>query len=224
MTRLWKTPEQMFEIARRELFTAVVGDAMDKMGFRRQFLPPQIRALSPNMVVIGPTMTVLESDVGGEQGDAPPFGRLFDAIDDLKPNEVYICTGSSPTYALWGGLLSTRAMTLKAAGAIVDGYLRDSKEILNLNFPAFCYGTYAQDQGGRGEVLDFRTPIHIGQVRIESGDIVFGDVDGVCVVPVRAADEVFTRAIEKARGEKHVRNALQSGMSAKQAFQTFGIM
>ena len=224
MTRLWETPEQLFDIARRELFTAVVGDAMDKMGLRRQFLPPEIRALSPEMVVIGPAMTVVESDVHGEQENARPFGRLFQALDDLKPNEVYICTGSSPAYALWGGLLSTRAIALKAAGAVVDGYLRDSKEILNLRFPAFSYGTYSQDQGGRGEVVDFRVPVQIGQVRIESGDIVFGDRDGVCVVPAVAIEEAFTRALEKARGEKLVQKALQSGMGAQKAFDTFGIM
>lgn len=224
MARLWETPEQLFEIARRELFTAVVGDAMDKMGLRQQFLPPQIHALSPEMVAIGPAMTVVESDVVCKQENSQPFGRLFDALDDLKPGEVYICTGSSPTYALWGGLLSTRAIALGAAGAVVDGFLRDSREILRLEFPAFCYGTYAQDQGGRGEVVDFRTPIQLGQVHIESGDIVFGDIDGVCVVPARAMDETFTRAIEKARGEKTVQNALQRGMTSKQAFQAYGIM
>ena len=224
MTQLWKTRDQLFQIALRELFTAAVGDAMDKMGLRRQFLPPEIRPLSPDMAVIGPAMTVVASDVTDEQVDIPPFGRLFDAIDDLKPGEVYVCTGSSPAYALWGGLLSTRAIALKAAGAVVDGYLRDSKEILKLKFPAFSYGTYAQDQGGRGAVVDFRTPIKIRDVCVESGDIVFGDVDGVCVVPALAADEVFARAIEKVRGEKQVRAALKAGMSAKQAFKTYGIM
>ncbi len=224
MSKLWETPEQLFDIAKRELFTAVVGDAMDKMGLRRQFLPPEIRALSPEMVVIGPAMTVVEADIQGEPSIPQPFGRLFEALDDLKPNEVYICTGSSPTFALWGGLLSTRGIALKAAGAVVNGYLRDSKEILDLKFPAFCHGTYAQDQGGRGEVVDFRAPIQIGQVRIESGDIVFGDRDGVCVVPKEAVEDAFTRAIEKARGEKLVKKALQSGMSAQAAFDKYGIM
>ena len=67
-------------------------------------------------------------------------------------------------------------------------------------------------------------PIQIGQVHIESGDIVFGDRDGVCVVPKEAIEDAFTRAIEKARGEKLVKKALQSGMSAQAAFDKYGIM
>ena len=222
--RLWKTYEELFEVVRRELFTAVVGDAMDRIGLDRQFLPPQIRALATDLVVIGPAMTVVEADVTNDNRDVTPFGRLFDAVDDLKPGEIYICTGSSPSYALWGGLLTTRAMALNAGGAVVDGYLRDSREILNLRFSTFSYGTYAQDQNGRGTVVDFRTPIQIQGIRVEPGDIVFGDVDGVCIVPSLAADEVFNKALEKVRGENQVRNALRAGMSARQAFHSYGIM
>jgi regulator of RNase E activity RraA len=231
VNKLWKSQEELFQLVRRELFTAVVGDAMDKMGLRAQFLPPQIRALSQDMVVIGPAMTVLEADIFSDQGGSKmpdelnqPFGLMFDALDDLKPLEVYICTGSSPRYALWGELMSTRAMTLGANGAVVDGYLRDTSAILKLGFASFCYGSYAQDQGGRGKVIDFRTPIAMGSVRIEPGDIVFGDIDGVCIIPQKSAEEAFTTALEKCRGEKRVQRALQQGMSAKQAFQTYGIM
>ena len=231
MNKLWKSWDELFQLVRRELFTAVVGDAMDKMGLREQFLPPHIRALSPDMVVIGPAMTVLEADVFSDQGGPgmpdelnQPFGMMFDALDDLKPLEVYICTGSSPRYALWGELMSTRAMALGSNGAVVDGYLRDTRGLLKLGFPSFCQGSYAQDQGGRGKVIDFRTTIAIGSVRIEPGDIVFGDIDGVCIVPQKSAEEAFSAAVEKCRGEKKVQEALQQGMSAKQAFQTYGIM
>ena len=80
MTRLWDTPEQLFEIVRRELFTAVVGDAMDKMGLRQQFPPPGIRALSPEIMVIGLAMTVVEADISPGQESAKPFGWLFEAL------------------------------------------------------------------------------------------------------------------------------------------------
>ena len=71
--RLWKTNEELFEVVRRELFTAVVGDAMDRIGLDRQFLPPQIRALATDMVVIGPAMTVVEADVTNDNRDVTPF-------------------------------------------------------------------------------------------------------------------------------------------------------
>ncbi|MCY3976948.1 MAG: RraA family protein [Chloroflexi bacterium] len=232
MTRVkWSDDEGLFSLARAELFTAVVGDIMDKLGFLHQFLPPRIRPLRADMVAIGRAMTVLEADVYAESASsaggaamAQPFGLMFEALDDLKPNEVYVCTGASPRYALWGELMSTRAIKLGAAGAVVDGYLRDTHGILAQNFPAFSYGAYAQDQGPRGKVIDFRAPIEMEGVRINSGDIVFGDVDGVLVVPREAEEEIFMGALEKARGEKLVQKAIEEGMSASEAFKTFGIM
>lgn len=227
----WSDDEGLFSLARGELFTAVVGDIMDKLGFLHQFLPPRIRPLRADMVVIGRAMTVLEADVYSESASsagsaamAQSFGLMFEALDDLKRNEVYVCTGASPRYALWGELMSTRAIKLGAAGAVVDGYLRDTHGILAQNFPAFAHGAYAQDQGPRGKVIDFRAPIEMDGLRINSGDIVFGDVDGVLVVPREAEEEIFMGAIEKARGEKLVQKAIEQGMSASEAFKKFGIM
>jgi regulator of RNase E activity RraA len=228
---VWQSDEELFKLARQELFTAVVGDIMDKLGFQRQFLPPQIQALRPDMVAIGRAMTVLEADVFTEKAEgsanammAKPFGLMLEALDDLKPGEIYVCTGASPTYALWGELMSTRAIKLGAAGAVLDGYSRDTNGILALNFPTFSWGRYAQDQGPRGKVIDFRVPLEIGGVRVQPGDIVFGDLDGVCVVPRQAEEEIFVKALEKARGEKLVKQAIEDGMGAADAFRKFGIM
>jgi regulator of RNase E activity RraA len=231
MSRLWKDDEELFAMIKDELFTAVVGDIMDKLGYYHQFLPPRIKPLRENMVAVGRAMTVLEADFFQECTvdsknaiSAKPFGLMLEALDDLKPNEVYVCTGSSPHYALWGGLMSTRAIKCGAAGAVLNGYLRDTLEIVALNFPVFSYGAYAQDQGPRGKVVDFRIPIEVGRTRIRPGDVVLGDVDGVCVIPREIEEEAFARALEKARGEQTVRKAIEEGMSAKEAFERFGIM
>lgn len=223
---------ELFDTVRRELFTAVVGDIMDQMGYQRQFLPPAIQPLREDMVVIGRAMTVLEADVVGEpeyRGKAGgtmarSFGLMLEALDDLKTNEVYVCTGASPTYALWGELMSTRARVLGAAGAVVNGYSRDTEGILKIGFPTFSFGRYAQDQAPRGKVVDFRVTLEMGGVIIRDGDIVFGDIDGVCVVPQAIEEEVIRRALEKARGEKLVKKAIEGGMSARLAFDTYGIM
>ncbi len=229
--KLWKNDQELFDLARRELYTAVVGDVMDTMGLQKQFLPPEIRPLQAGMVLIGRAMTVLEADVFALQAEnshnplmAKPFGLMLEALDDLKPGEIYICSGASPTYALWGELMSVRAMKLGAGGAVLDGYSRDTHGILALNFPTFSYGAYAQDQGPRGKVIDYRVPLEIGAVRVQPGDIVFGDLDGVCVVPRDAEQEVFARSVEKARGEKLVRQAIEAGMGAAEAFLKYGIM
>lgn len=227
----WGNDDELFSIIRKELYSAVVGDIMDKMGYTHQFLPPSIKPLHQEMFLVGRAMTVLEADTfeGVSVGSVnpamgKPFGYMLEALDDLKKNEVYVCTGSSPTYALWGEIMSARAMKLGATGVVVNGYSRDTKGIMELNFPTFSYGSYAQDQAPRGKVIDFRVPIEIEGVRILPGDILIGDIDGVCVVPKLIEEEVFTRAIEKARGEKTVQKAIQAGMSAKEAFETFGIL
>jgi regulator of RNase E activity RraA len=227
----WKSDDELFATARGELFPAVVGDVMDKMGLLHQFLPPAIRPVRDDMVVVGRAMPVLEADVFFEVGNgdrhgvmAQPFGLMFRALDALQPNEVYICTGASPRYALWGELMSTRAQRLGAAGAVIDGYSRDTAGILRLGFPTFSHGGYAQDQGPRGKVIDFRVPLEIGAVLIAPGDIVFGDRDGICVIPRQAEEEAFRRALEKVRGERLVRQALEEGESATDAFARYGIM
>jgi 4-hydroxy-4-methyl-2-oxoglutarate aldolase len=229
--QMWESDDELLALMRRELFPAVVGDVMDKMGLLHQFLPPAIRPLRDDMVVAGRAMPVLEADVfidvSAGRGDAvmqQPFGLMFHALDDLQPHEVYVCTGASPRYALWGELMSTRAMRLGAVGAVLDGFSRDSAGILQLGFPTFSYGGYAQDQGPRGKVIDFRVPLEIGGVRVHPGDMLFGDQDGVCVIPRQAEEEACRRALEKVRGEQLVRQALEAGESASDAFAHFGIM
>ena len=218
----WENDEQLFALVRAELFAAVVGDVMDKLGLLHQFLPPQIRPISPDMVVIGRAMPVLEADCFGEP--EKPFGVMLEALDDLKPDEIYLCTGGSPRYALWGEIMSTRAMRLNAAGVVMNGYARDTHGIIEMGFPTFCIGSYAQDQGPRGQVVDFRCEIEIEGVKVRPGDAVIGDVDGVCIVPREAEEEIFVKALEKSRGEKTVHAAIADGMSAVEAFKKFGIM
>lgn len=228
---LWHNDEELFSIIRRELFTCVVGDVMDKLGLQHQFLPPQVHALQADMVVVGRAMPVLAVDVFEEKVSGTnnklmekPFGLMLEALDDLKQSEVYLNTGSSPRNALWGELMSIRARKLGAAGAVLNGYVRDTMAILKLDFPTFCFGSYGQDSAPRYKVVDFRIAVEIGDVRVRPGDFIFGDIDGVCVIPVEAATEVFTKALEKARGEKLVRKALEEGSSAVAAFEKHGIM
>jgi 4-hydroxy-4-methyl-2-oxoglutarate aldolase len=221
---------ELFEAVRRELFVALVGDALDKLGFRHQFLHPSLKPIDRSMVILGRAMPVLEADFFSESepGMSPiskdPFGLMFQALDDLQQNEVYACVGASHRFALWGGLMSTRAMKCGASGAVVHGFHRDTSEITQLQFPVASFGGYAQDQGPRGKVVDWRVPIEMDGVRIRPGDVIYGDLDGVLVVPAEAVEEAFTAAFAKARGENAVLKALQQGMSSAEAFATFGIM
>lgn len=227
----WESDDELIDLCRRGLFSAVIGDILDLMGLTRQFLPPEIQPLREDMVLVGRAMPVLEADDSGGEGPGRgsevlnrPFGLMLRALDDLRKNEVYVCTGSSPTYALWGELMTTCALNRGALGAVVDGYSRDTRGILAQNFPCFSYGRYAQDQRPRGKVIDFRCPVRFGQVSINPGDLIFGDLDGVVVVPQGVEGEVIAKAWEKAHGEKRVQEAIRSGMKAQEAWDRFGIL
>lgn len=225
-TREWRNDEGLFGLAREELYTAVVGDICDQYGLRHQFLPPEIRPLNTpsKSVLIGRAMPVLEADVFQESDATKPFGKMLQALDDLRRNEVYLCAGSSPRYALVGELMATAMLARGAVGAVVDGYVRDTHGILEVGLSTFSRGPYAQDQRGRGIVLDYRVPIEIGGVSIRPGDIIVGDIDGVLVVPAEWETEVFAGALTKARAEKTVQKAIAKGMSATEAFATYGIL
>lgn len=223
----WNNDDELFSLLKRELFPALVGDVMDLAGYTNQFLPPQLHPLHANMKVAGRAMPVLEADIetiSNKELLNKPFGLMLEALDDLKKNEVYVCTGASPTYALWGGLMSTRAKNVGGAGAVVNGYSRDTNDILELDFPTFSYGGYAQDQRPRGKVVDFRIPIKLGNVVINPGDIIFGDRDGVCVLPQRIEKEIIIKAIEKFNKEKAVKVQIEQGMTTCAAFSEYGVM
>jgi 4-hydroxy-4-methyl-2-oxoglutarate aldolase len=220
----------LFASLRDKLFTAVVGDVLDKLGSRRQFLPQGIQPLKSDMKLVGRAMPVLEADVFDESSHAPgaavakPFGLMFEALDDLRPGEVYVATGGSFRYALWGELMSTRARYLKAAGAVLNGFVRDAAGIEALNFPTFCRGLYAQDQSPRGKVIDFRVAVEIDGVRIAPGDLIFGDREGVLVIPAEVEAEAIEAALAKASTENRVAVAIRGGLSAREAFETFGVL
>ena len=227
----WKSDEELFEVAQKELFTCVVGDTLDKQNLLHQYLPPQIQPLSRDMVLIGRAMPVLSGDVFQEKIEgsanelsAKPFGLMLEAVDDLNQNEIYVNTGSSPRNALWGELMSVRARKRGARGAVLNGYVRDTKAILAMEYPTFGFGSYGQDSAPRYKVHDFRIPIEISGVLIRPGDILFGDIDGVVVIPSEVETETFSLALDKVRGERSVRRELEEGSSAVAAFKRHGIM
>lgn len=218
----WKNDQQLFELIKSELYTPVVGDILDGMGYCHQFLPQAIQPAKDEMKLVGYAMPVLMIDVYGPQ--KKPFGYLTEALDQLRPNDIYLASGGEMRCAYWGELLTATAKKRGAAGAVINGYYRDTPQVLSQNFPVFARGRYAQDSSVRTQVVDYRCPIEVGGVNVRPGDLLFGDLDGVLVVPQDVIGEVIEKSLEKARGEKLVRKAIEDGMSATEAFRTFGIL
>ncbi|MCI0428495.1 MAG: RraA family protein [Nitrospiraceae bacterium] len=222
----WHSDTELLVLIRKELYTAAIGDTCDQIGLRNQFLPASLKPLgcSPVPVMAGRAMPVLEITISDEPDPRQPFGLMLDALDALQQDELYIAAGVAPGFALFGELMSIAALRRGAAGAVCDGYVRDTEKILALGFPVYCRGSYGQDQRYRGIVREYRIPVDIGGIRINPGDMIVGDADGVIVIPRTAEGEVFTKALANARQEKRARSALEQGMSAKDAFARFGIL
>ncbi len=218
----WQDDNELFDLVRSSLYTAVVGDILDTFECYHQFLPQPIQPLEESMVVVGRAMPVLQMDVFGEQEQ--PYGLMTRALDDLRAGEVYVATGGSLRGASWGELMTAAARSRGAVGAVVDAYHRDTPMVLAQSFPVFSRGRYAQDSGPRTKVVDYRSPIEIDGVWVAPGDLVFGDLDGVVIVPRHHEEEVIEKALEKASRESEVRKDIEGGMSATDAFEKYGIL
>jgi regulator of RNase E activity RraA len=218
----WKNDEELFRLIKEVLYTPVVGDILDGLDCFHQFLPQPVQPMLASMKVVGRAMPVVMIDVYGHQ--KKPFGLLTEALDQLQPGEVYLASGGDMRCAYWGEILTATARTRGAVGAVVNGFHRDSPQVLEQNWPVFSRGRFAQDSSVRTKVVDYRCPIEIGGVWVEPGDLVFGDLDGVLIIPRKHETEVIKKALEKARGEKLVRKEIEGGMSSTAAFQKYGIL
>jgi 4-hydroxy-4-methyl-2-oxoglutarate aldolase len=218
----WKSDSELFALVCRELYTPVVGDILDDFGFTRQFLPQPIQPLREEMKLAGRAMPVVMIDVFGKQ--KKPFGLLTEALDQLQTGEIYLASGGDMRCAYWGEILTATAKKRGAVGAVINGFHRDTPKVLEQSWPVFSRGRFAQDSAVRTQVADYRCPIEIGQVSVQPDDLVFGDLDGVVIVPKKVEAEVIERALAKARGEKLVRKEIEAGMSSTAAFKKYGIL
>lgn len=214
--------ELVFATVREQLHTAALGDILDQLGRPHQFLPPDIRPVDPSWTLVGRAMPVLISDVFGHQ--ERPFGRLTEALDQLEPGEVYLARSGRLACSAWGELLTATARMRGAAGAVIDGYHRDTARILPQKWPVFSRGGYSQDAGIRASVRDYRVPVEIDGVLVSPGDLVVADVDGVLIVPRDMEAEAIERAVAKAATENSVRASIEQGMSSTHALAKFGVL
>jgi regulator of RNase E activity RraA len=205
------------------LFSAVLADVLDALGHRTSTLPIDIRPLNAGWKIFGRAVTLNAIPVHAEP--EKPYGVELACIDSLRAGDVLIVTTNGErSSALWGELLSTSARAHGAVGAIIDGLTRDAAKILTMDFPVFAAGFCPLDSKGRLDGVSFGEPIRIGECSVRPGDYVFGDIDGVVVIPTGLAEQAFAGAMEKVSGENRVRTELAKGRSAREVFEEFGIL
>ncbi len=213
-----------FELMTQKLYSAVISDILDSLGYRHQAMEAGIRPLTPDMVVAGWARTVVAVDVN--RMPDKPYEKLIDVLDAIQPGEIFVATlNGSERSAFFGELLSTATRARGGRGAIIDGLSRDSRKIIEMGFPLFSRGHRPTDSCGRNEVVEYDTVIECGGVTVRPGDIVFGDIDGIVVIPAAVAREVITKALEKVNAENVVRDAItHHGMKVKDAFAKYGVL
>ena len=216
--------DSLLEFAREKLYAAAISDILDEEGLHDQALPPGIRPVDDQTVLCGRARTGLYMAINHD-GGINVYEHEIALVDDLKPNDVVVLAcGGSPRIAPWGELLSTAARARRAAGCVTDGLVRDVHRIRAMAFPVFSGGIGPLDTKHRGKMTLSDVPAKIGDTTIESGDVVFGDVDGVVVVPAGIADKVLSKAVTKVEGEDLVRRELEQGESLKVVFDKYGIL
>lgn len=209
-----------------KLYTGLICDVLDdKLGFKDNvyIMEYKIRPLFPNIKLVGRAATALSVPVYKEPDE--PYKNELDFIESLKPGDVVVATQSGAmTAGLWGALLSTGARYKGAKGAIIDGISRDTREIKEMIFPLFIKGIAPGDSKGRIEIINFDQPIKCGGVWVNPGDVVFGDDDGVVVIPQDIVAEVVNLAEEKFEKEKKFMKGLHEGASVKMMFEKFQVL
>ena len=210
-------------VAPELLSSALLADVLDALGHRTSALPIDVRPLRPEWKLWGPAATL--SAVAVDAEPARPYAIELECIDNLSAGCVLVATTNGDRgSALWGELLSTACRVRCVHGVVLDGLTRDAARIMAMDYPVFAAGFCPLDSKGRLDAVAYNQPIRVGNVPVRPGDWVFGDIDGVVVVPQELAETVFAKAWEKATGENRVREELAKGRSVREVFAEYGIL
>jgi len=207
----------------RKLYTAVVSDTLDGLGVIDNVLDYRIRPLFPEAVMVGRARTALSVEV--YEVPKEPYKKELELVDSLRRNDVLVvATNGNTRSSFWGELLSTSAIARGVAGGVVDGLTRDVEGIVKMRFPLFVMGISPTDSKGRSDVIAYDVPVRCGGVLVRTGDVIFGDYDGVVVVPANLAEEVVEKAEQKRGNEDKVREELRRGESVAKVFRKYGVL
>ena len=217
--------EELIGLASGKLYTAVLSDTLDSFGLHEQATHPSIRPLDDTLVLCGRARTGLYMEIHHDDPAVNIYEKEIDLVDDLKPDDIAVFACSANLrIAPWGELLSTAAHARGANGCVTDGLVRDVRAIRAMGFPVFSGGIGPLDTRHRGMMMEADIPVRIGGVLVKSGDLIFGDVDGLVVIPQEIAADVIAKAMEKVAAENTTRDELKKGLLLKQVYEKYGVL
>lgn len=215
-----------FKELSRRLYSAVLSDVLDEMGYPSQAMQPFVRPLDEGLTMFGPARTGLYMPVYAVNPEENPYEVEIALIDDLELGDIVVlaCDGPTTRIAPWGELLTTASRMRGAVGCVTDGLVRDVRHIRAMEFPVFHGGIGPLDSKGRGKMMAMDVPVSCGGARVCPGDLIFGDVDGVVAIPAAIAEKVIETALNKAESENRTRDELLRGSLLGDVYRKYGVL
>lgn len=208
----------------RRLYTGVASDALDELGFWQNSMRPDIRPLAPGMSMVGRAFTILCHELYHVPNEDDPHRLEFEAIEAAQPGDIIVSQCFNSPGAFWGELLTTRSQVKGLAGAVVDGFTRDTTAIIHYGFPTFVRGINPYNSIKRIDVAATGVPINCGGVDVATGDLVIADNDGVTVLPIGLAEEAIAIAERRRQSEDEVRADLRQGASLMEVWRKYRVI
>jgi len=198
-----------------KLDTTALSDAMDRLGIAGQCL--NIKPLDHSFRMTGRAFTILYGPSG------KPSGTVGDYIDDVQPGSVIVLdNGGRENATVWGDILTWVAHRRGVAGTVIDGACRDTALSRELGYPMYSRSYSMRTGKDRVQVEAMGGPVNIGDARVEQGDILRGDADGVVAIPKAHEDQVLTTAEEVDAAEAKIRDFVKDGMTLVEARKRMG--
>lgn len=218
-----KYSKSYYEHLEQNLYSAVVSNCLDGLGYWNQSMSSNVRPLDPNKVMVGRAKTVQATEVN--RTPDKPYEKLIEVMDSIEHGDIItVSLAGSQRSGFFGELLGTLTQASEGRGAVMDGSIRDARQLKEMGFPIFSHGFRPTDSFGRNDVVEYGNAIECGGVTVEQGDLIIGDIDGVVVVPADVEDEVVKSALEIVEQENYMRDDLRDGMSLADAFKKYGLL
>jgi regulator of RNase E activity RraA/CMP-N-acetylneuraminic acid synthetase len=205
------------------LSSPVLADIGKDMGLRA-VLPAAIGATSPGKM-LGRARTLQLVAIRPEERDGDRWRGIYDALDSyrfVRPGCVIMVANEAPGHAYFGDLNATLAIRAGAVGAVIDGVTRDSRDVALLGLPVYARRSYCDDIKYEGTLGSMNTPIRIGEVEVRHDDMVFGDENGVVVIPDALWPDVERRAWDVLTNEARIRIMAAQGRPVEQILADCG--
>ncbi len=220
----FKSDNELYEYLEKHAYSAAFSDVLDEQGRRFQVVAPDagIRPLSNSFVSVGRAVTMINASDGRED---EPYERVIECIDSLKPNSLLVTTGNSRFQTgIMGELTATALRARNCRGAVVNGYTRDSRKLISMDFPTFAWGSSPIDTSGRVRVIECNVPVVIGGIKISPGELVFADLDGIVVIPHDIEKETVSEVLDRINTENTVRRELAEGKRMAEVWSKYHVL